>query len=184
MDIAQSAPETLILAEDEASLYLQATTTAVWAPRGQTPVVRVHPNREKVNFYGTLNLQTGQEVATREPTMNGEATARHLGKVLDTYPAAPILLLWDRAKWHGGPAVRALLEANPRLEVMPFPTAAPDLNPQEMVWKATRAVISHNHDERKLPSLADRFEQHLNSRTFCYSMLEKYNHGRICAMFN
>ena len=184
MDIAQSAPETLILAEDEASLYLQATTTAVWAPRGQTPVVHVHPNREKVSFYGTLNLQTGQEVATREPTMNGEATARHLHKVLDTYPAAPILLLWDRAKWHGGPTVRALLEANPRLEVMRLPTAAPDLNPQEMVWKATRAVISHNHDERQLPSLADRFEQHLNTTTFCYSMLEKYNHDPICAMFN
>jgi hypothetical protein len=41
MDIAQTAPETLILAEDEASLYLQATTTAVWAARGQTPMVRV-----------------------------------------------------------------------------------------------------------------------------------------------
>jgi len=183
MDIAQAAPETLILAEDEASLYLQATTAAVWAPRGQTPMVCVHPNREKVSFYGTLNLQTGQEVASREPKMNGEATARHLEKVLDTYPAVPILLLWDRATWHGGPAVRAVLEANPRLEMMRFPTAAPDLNPQEMVWKATRAVVSHNHDERQLSSLADRFEQHLDSTTFCYSMLEKYDHGHICAMF-
>lgn len=184
MDIAQTAPETLVLAEDEASLYLQATTTAVWAPRGQTPLVRVNPNRDKVSFYGTLNLYTGQAVATREETMNGEATARHLEKVLATYPDVPILLLWDRARWHGGPKVRALLQAHPRLEVMPFPTAAPELNPQEMVWKATRAAISHNHDDRQLASLADRFEQHLASTTFCYSMLEKYDHGRICAMSN
>jgi hypothetical protein len=56
--------------------------------------------------------------------------------------------------------VRAVLEANPRLEVMRFPTAAPDLNPQEMVWKATRAAISHN---QLLASLADQFEQHLVS---------------------
>ena len=56
MDIAQEAPQTVIMPEDETSLYLQATTQAVWAPRGQTPVVRVHPNREKVSFYGTLNL--------------------------------------------------------------------------------------------------------------------------------
>jgi hypothetical protein len=34
-------PDTVILAEDEASLYLQATTQQVWAPRGLTPVVRV-----------------------------------------------------------------------------------------------------------------------------------------------
>ena len=184
MDIAQSAPQTLILAEDEASLYLQATTTAVWAPRGQTPIVRVHPNREKVNFYGTLNLHTGQTVATRAEKMNGAATACHLEKVLTTYPDVPILLLWDRAKWHGGPAVRTLLQAHPRLQVMRFPTAAPDLNPQEMVWKATRAAISHNHDELQLTSLADQFEQHLESTTFCYSMLEKYDHGHLCAMFN
>lgn len=45
---------------DEVTLYLQATTTAVSAPCGQTPVVRVHPNRDKVSFYGTLNLDTGQ----------------------------------------------------------------------------------------------------------------------------
>lgn len=184
MDIAQTAPETLILAEDEASLYLQATTTAVWAARGQTPLVRVHPGREKVSFYGTLNLHTGQEVVTREPTMNGEATARHLQKVLATYPDVPLLLLLDRASWHGGPAVRALLAANRRLELMRFPTAAPDLNPQEMVWKATRSAVSHNHDQQQLPSLADRFEQHLASTTFCYSMLEKYDHGRLCAMFS
>lgn len=183
MDIAQAAPETVILAEDEASLYLQATTTAVWAPRGQTPVVRAHPGREKVSFYGTLNLHTGQEIATQEKKMNGEATARHLVKVLETYPDVPLFLLWDKASWHGGPVVRAVLEANPRLEVMRFPTAAPELNPQEMVWKATRAAISHNHDERQLASLADRFEHHLASTTFCYSMLEKYDHGRICAMF-
>jgi transposase len=184
MDLAQSAPETIILAEDEASLYLQATTTAVWAPRGQTPLVRVHPNRDKVSFYGSLNLQTGQEVVTREPTMNGEATARHLNKVLTAYPDLPILLLWDRATWHGGSAVRNVLDANPRLEVMRFPTAAPELNPQELVWKATRQAVSHNHDERRMASLAQRFEQHLASTTFRYSILEKYDHGNICAMFD
>jgi transposase len=183
MDIAQTAPETVILAEDEASLYLQATTTAVWAPQGQTPLIRVHPNRDKVSFYGSLNLRSGQEVVTQEPTMNGEATARHLNQVLTTYPDLSILLLWDKATWHGGPAVRAVLEANPRLEVMRLPTAAPELNPQEMVWKATRAAISHNHDERQLATLAERFEQHLVSTTFCYSMLEKYDYRRICAMF-
>jgi len=145
--------------------------------------VRVHPNRDKVSFYGTLNLQTGQEVVSKEATMNSEATARHLEKVLATYPGTSPLLLWDRASRHGGPLVRAVLEANPRLEVMRFPTAAPDLNPQEMVWKATRAAISRNHDEQLLASLADQFEQHLVSTSFSYSLLEKYSHGHVCAMF-
>ena len=90
----------MFLAEDEASLYLQATTTAVWAPRGQTPVIRVHPGREKVNFYGTLNLHTGQEIAMQSHVMNGQATATHLQQILEALPGVPILLLWDRAPWH------------------------------------------------------------------------------------
>ncbi len=59
-------------------MYLQATTTAVWAPRGQPPVVRVHPGREMVHFYGTLDLVTGREIAMRSTEMNGQATAQHL----------------------------------------------------------------------------------------------------------
>jgi hypothetical protein len=76
-----------------------------------------------------------------------------------------------------------ILDANPHLELMRLPTAAPELSPQEMVWKAAQAAISHNHDERQLAPLADRFEQHLASTTFCYSLLEKCDHGGICAMF-
>jgi len=47
-----------------------------------------------------------------------------------------------------------------RLEIMYSPVAAPDLNPQEHVWKAVRRAVSHNHVTPRLPELADRFEQH------------------------
>jgi len=173
----------VILAEDEAGLYLQATTMAVWAPRGQTPVIRVHPGRDKVNFYGTLNLLTGQEIAMRSPVMNAEATAEHLEQIVEAVPDVPILLLWDRAPWHSGQAIRDVLEANPRLEVMLFPVATPDLNPQEHVWKATRRAISHNHMTPRLPDLADQFEQHLTSATFESSFLDRYGFNAICPMF-
>jgi transposase len=174
----------VILAEDEATLYLQLTTMAVWAPRGQTPVVRAHPGREKVNFYGTLNLHTGQDIATQTLVMNAEASAQHLEQILDVIPDVPILLLWDRAPWHRGQPVRAVLEANPRLEILYFPVAAPELNPQEHVWKATRRAIGHNHTIPRLPDLADRFQQHLASSTFETSFLDRYGFNAICAMFN
>lgn len=170
----------MFLAEDEASVYLQATTMAVWAPRGQTPVVRAHPGREKVNFYGTLNLHTGQVIAARAPTMNAEATARHLEQILEAVPDVSIVLLWDRAPWHSGPAVREVLGANPRLQIIRFPVAAPDLNPQEHVWKATRRAVSHNHTMKRLPDLADRFEQHLTTNTFKSPFLGRYALDTIC----
>lgn len=184
MDIAQTAPQTVILAEDEASLYLQATTMAAWAPRGQTPLVRCDPGRAKVNFYGTLNLHTGEETVTQAEVMNSATTSRHLEALLQRYPAQPLLLLWDRAPWHSGSSVRDILQANPRLEILSFPPATPQLNPQEHVWKAARQAVSHNHDQRKLPCLAERFAAYLTGRTFQYSLLEKFNHSTLCAMFN
>ena len=38
--------------------------------------------------------------------------------------------------------------------------------------------------EANLRLEADRFEQHLASTKFCYSLFEKYDHDSICAMFN
>lgn len=174
----------MILLEDEASLYLQATTTKVWAPKRQTPVARIDPGRDKVNFYGSLNPLTGQEIVMRSAVMNSEATALYLEQILDSVPDVPILLLWDRGPWHFGKPVRDVLDANFRLSTMLFPTASPELNPQEHVWKAARKAVSHNHVIGRLPDLADQFERHLRQTTFYSSFLDKYGYNYVRPIFN
>jgi transposase len=165
---------------DEASLYLQATTMAVWGPRGQPLVVHCDPSRAKTSFYGALNLKTGQVLAQQVEQMSAETTASYLGTVLERYPEVPILLLWDRAPWHRGEKIRDVQAANPRLEIVTFPTAAPDLNPQEYVWEATRRAVSHNHTQPRLPDLAKRFKAHLTSATFQSAFLERYGWNLGC----
>ncbi|HEY5731022.1 MAG TPA: IS630 family transposase [Anaerolineales bacterium] len=184
MDVAQEAPNTVFLAEDEAGLYLQATTCHVWAPTGQTPVVRADPGRAKTNFYGSLTLQTGQEIAMRSDLMNAEVSAQYLEVILETHPDSPIILFWDRAPWHHGRPIDKVLEETPRLEIISFPTASPDLNPQEQVWKAVRKQVSHNHLEVRLPELADRFLNQLKSATFKSSFLDKYGYTAVRPLFN
>ena len=178
----------MILAGDEASLYLQATLMRVWSVVGQTPVVRSDPGRSMTHFYGALNLLTGQETVMRTQLMNSEVSALFLQKLLATYPNQPILLLWDRAKWHLGQAVKHLLQANPNLEIFFFPPASPapkgHPNPQEHVWKATREAVSHNHTIAKLDILADCFENHLTDTVFPCSLLEQHGYHDLCAMFN
>jgi len=165
-------------------LYLQTTTQSVWAPRGQSPVVRSDTQRDKVSFYGTLNLHTGQEIILRTPQMNGPASVQHLQQILAAFPTQHIVLFWDRASWHKGGVVRQFLEAHPRLETLYFPVAAPELNPQEHVWKATRRAVSHNHLVAKMPQLADQFEDHLVQSTFESSFLYHYGYGTVhCPYF-
>jgi transposase len=165
------------------SLYLQATLKAVWYFRGQTPIVKLHPGRELTHFYGALNLATGQEVVLRTSLMNADVSALFLQKLLLAYPDQSILLFWDKAPWHQGPPIQHLLAAHPRLEIVYFPTAAPDLNPQEHVWKATRAAVSHNHRMTKLDQLADAVEAHLISTTFPCALLDQHDYHRLCMLF-
>lgn len=171
------------MAGDEASLYLQATLQVVWAPRGQTPIIKLDPGRDSTHFYGALNLVTGQELAMSTPVMNGETSVLFLDKILAAYPDQPILLLWDRATWHRGPLMADFLQAHPRLEIMYFPPGAPELNPQEHVWKATREAVSHNHTTKKLDQLAKDFEDHLTNTTFSCSLLDLHDYSRLCMMF-
>ena len=163
-------------------MYLQASLTRVWAPLGQTPIIRVAANHDNTHFYGALNLATGEQTLWRSELMNAQASSLFLNRLLAAYPEKPLLLLWDRAPWHMGEAIRSVLAANPRLEILWFPPGCPELNPQEHVWKAAREAVSHNHAFAKLPELADAFETHLETTRFPCSLLDKHNFSLICTI--
>jgi transposase len=173
-DFLQDHPDGTILAMDQMGLYFQATTTRVWSPIGQTPQVRVTPQRNLMHFYGALNLRTGQEIALTLPQQTAETTVHFLRHVLACLPQRPILLLLDRAPWHHGPAWRDLLNQEPRLALMYFPPACPDLNPQEHVWELARDAVGHNHDVTDFGRLCRSFRHFLNHTLFEIDFLSKY----------
>jgi hypothetical protein len=148
-----------------------------------SPLVGVHPGRQKLSFYGTLNSHTGQEIVMRSEVMNSQATARHLEQILNVIRDVPILLVRDRGPWHFGKPVRDVLEANPRLEIMLFPTASSELDPQKHVWKAARKAVGHNYLTPRLPDLAERFVGHLTSNTIHTPFLDKYGYNFIRSIF-
>ena len=171
-DFLQDHPDGVILALDQMSLYFQATLTRVWAPVGQTPIVAVHPQRDHVHFYGALNLRDGREIALSAPETTSAMTTNFLMLLLLLY-SQPILLLLDRAPWHFG-EVTDLIEQTDRLQVVYFPPACPDLNPQEHVWERARDSISHNHTYRQFQPLIDDFETHLNETVFVTHFMDAY----------
>ncbi len=174
----------MFFALDEAGLYLQATTSFVWSFVGETPIVRADPGRKQTHFYGALNLLNGQEIVLHSDVMSGEVTALFLKTLLDsTAEDVPVVVFLDRAPWHRGEEITKVLQDNPRLETIFFPTASPDLNPQEHVWKAARKAVSHNHDFTSLPVLAGMFETFLCDTLFPSSFLDRFGYTTIYPMF-
>lgn len=169
-----------LVAMDELTLYFQATLTRMWFPRGQIPVVRVTPQREHVYYYGALEVRTGREVAVTAPEQMARVTADFIRLLLILFPHRHILLLLDHAPWHFGPDIDCLLAENPRLELLYFPVACPDLNPQEHVWEQARDAVSHNHTYRHFQPLTDDFETFLNETPFQTNFIDKYAPPILC----
>ena len=179
-DFLQDPPDGQVIALDAMSLYFQATTTRMGSPVGQTPLIRVSPQRDHSHFYGALNLRSGHEFALPTPAMTSETTAAFLRDLLVCYPCQPILLLWARARWHKGEAVKAVLADNPRLETVFFPPAGPDLNPQEHVWSQARAAVSHKHTLPTFAALKTAFLRSLSDTLFRFNWLTQYAPLILC----
>ncbi len=56
-----------------------------------------------------------------------------------------ILLVWDRATIHRAASVRRFMLDHPRLHVTLLPAYAPELNPDEGVWRHLKGVFLANY---------------------------------------
>jgi transposase len=168
---AWTDPDTVILAEDEMHLSNQTTTQKIWLPQGEYPRIEVVRKHEARSIYGFLNIKTGVEHAFKTTWQNMYITARILKRIRKTYPTQKILLLWDQAGWHRGSEAQKVIKEDGAIETLYFPTAAPEENPQEHVWKAGRSHVSHNTYMQNIDVTTNKFVKYLNTTTFPYSLL-------------
>lgn len=166
-------PNGVIVALDQMSVYLQKDSTYVWSPVGQTPIIPVVPQRDSLKIYGALDVERGYQMSLVLPEMNTRATVHFLEHLLTCLPDRHILILWDRASWHKGLA-RQFIEEHEGLDMMHFPPACPDLNPQEHVWKLTRQAVGHACDYLNLSDLRKAFLHHLEHTIFKFDWLDKF----------
>lgn len=163
---------TVILCEDEMVLTNATTTQKIWLPKGEyPPVLEINTTKKRQSFYGFLNLKTGQQHTFIADWQNMHITKGILAKIRDIYPAQKLVIFWDNAGWHRGSEVQKWIEEDGNTETVHFPPYTPDLNPQEHVWKAGRANVTHNKHITDLKRTAEQFRQYLEERTFAYDLL-------------
>lgn len=164
-------PATVILTEDEMHLSTQTTVQKIWLPKGEYPKIEIARKRDARSIYGFLNVKTGTEHAFKTKWQNMYITAEILPKLREHYPSKKILLLWDQAGWHKGIEAQKVIKLDGNIETIYFPTAAPDENPQEHVWKNGRSRCTHNEFIRNINTATDEFIHYLNTTKFPYSLV-------------
>ena len=168
---AWNNPNTVILAEDEMHLSTQTTVQKIWLPKGEYPKIEVARKREARSIYGFLNVKTGDEHAFKTKWQNMYITASIIPEIRRLYPNKKILFVWDQAGWHKGSETQNAIKLDGNIETIYFPTAAPDENPQEHVWKSGRAHVTHNAFIQNIDAATDEFVAYLNTIKFPYSLV-------------
>ncbi len=168
-------PDIQLWCEDEVHFQRHSSLIRMWAPRGQQPRVLSASTRQKVGFFGALNLKTGCLLTKEAATFNAATFGDFLYHVLHQTQGKVHLIL-DNASWHKAVDLRDFFINNQdRLVRIFLPPYSPELNPIERVWRVTRRQVTHNRYfesteelETALTSYFARWEQPNNTfKTLC-----------------
>lgn len=163
---------TVILSADEMILTTETTIQKVWLPQGEFPKIACTTGgRKRRNVYGFLNVKTGQEHAFKTGLQNMYVTRDILEEIRKLYPTQKIVLFWDNTGWHKGSVAQEYLRKDGNIVQIPFPTYAPEENPQEHVWKQGRSHVTHGQYIEDIDIATDALVKHFNETTFPYSLL-------------
>jgi len=139
---------------DEAGFNLLSGVVSTYAPKGQTPVLEVPLKYDRLSVMGALSNAGDLLTWTQDHPVKGPDLVRFLKHVLAHIPG-DILLIWDGLPAHRSQAVKTFLgtPAAKRLTLLQLPAYAPELNPQEWIWRYLKYVELANvccHDLAEL----------------------------------
>lgn len=163
----------VVLTGDEMVLSTQTTLQKIWLPKNEFPKIDVSSKRINRSVYGFLNISNGLEHAFKTEWQNSAITCEVLEQLCHIYLGQDIMLVWDNASWHKSKEVREWLsKTKHKIHLLAFPPYAPDLNPQEHVWKAGRSQVTHNKFIENIDTATDEFVNYLSlSRILCKRIL-------------
>jgi len=144
---------------DEAGFLMNPLRKHVWAPRGQTPILRPRTrHHEKVSVIGGLYFGV-------DPNVTGLLTQWHPGQNVDAPRVIAflehllgsmegnIVVVWDNLPAHRSKVLKVWLKTHPRVWLEALPPYAPDLNPIELVWCMSKYHRLANHTAVDIESL-------------------------------
>ena len=121
---------------DQSGFYLLPTVVRTYAPIGQTPILHEQLSRDHLSVISGISLEGKLYMMEQERSFKGQDIVRFLRHLLRQIEGK-LLVVWDGSPIHRGQAVKDFLAsgASSRLQLEQLPSYAPDLNPDEGIWR-------------------------------------------------
>lgn len=128
---------------DQSGFYLLPMVVRTYAPIGQTPVLHEELSRDHLSAMSGITLEGKLLMMEQERAFKGPDVVRFLRHALRRI-SGKLLVIWDGSPIHRSRAVKNFLSdgAAARLQLEQLPGYAPELNPDEGVWKHLKCVWS------------------------------------------
>lgn len=144
---------------DEASVRSDYHSGTTWAPVGRTPVVRTTGSRKTVSMLSAISMQGRISFDVRTGGVNSDGFIEFCRKLMNDANGRPVFLIVDNATTHVSRKTRQFVQSTEgKLRLFFLPPYAPELNPDELVWKNVK------HDQLGRSSIKD--EKDLLNRAF------------------
>ncbi len=151
-----------------------------YAPRGQTPAIRIHPRCRRVNLISSVTNQGKVRFMIYQDKMNAEILIKFL-KRLSTGSDRKIFLFLDNLKVHHSHVARDWLKEHAQqIKVFFFPSYSPELNPDEYLNCDLKAGVHSRTPARTKDELKRNTISHLRKLQKMPERVKKYfKHPKI-----
>ncbi len=116
-----------------------------YAPKGETPLLHHRLSHDHLSVIGAIGLHKKLYFQVYEEAIRSAQVIRFLRHLLRHIPGK-LLIVWDGAPIHRSKAIREFLSdgAAARIHLERFPGYAPELDPEEGVWRHLKRVEMRN----------------------------------------
>jgi hypothetical protein len=121
---------------DQSGFYLLPAVVRTYAPVGKTPVLKENLTRDHLWATSGITLEGTLYMIEQERAFKGKDAVRFLKHLMGQIEGK-LLVIWDGSPIHRSRSVKDFLASGAarRLQLEQLPGYAPELNPDEGVWK-------------------------------------------------
>jgi len=146
---------------DETGLCNDSYHGRSYAPRGETPEIKLHPRCERVNLISSVTNQGKMRFMVYKKKMNSQTLIKFLQRLIKDSDKK-IFMILDNLKVHHSYIVRDWLkEHEDEIEIFFLPSYSPELNPDEYLNCDLKAGVHSGVPARSKKQLESKAISHL-----------------------
>jgi transposase len=144
-----------ILFVDETGVYLLPAVVKTWAPEGETPILHQHLTNAHLSVISAVSPEGALYFQMQSEAYKSVSVISFLNALHKMLPDEKLMIIWDQATIHHSKEITTFLAqgAYEWLWLVKLPGYAPDLNPDEGIWRYLKYVELRNTASKTLTLL-------------------------------